>query len=116
MQRALATPGSTSGGHVVYNGYGIDGLSPGGQIVMASGKSASLKASARLMERAWKRALLSLANVISKPTFESFIRPIQPVSLDGGVLTLGVDSVFAREWLEKRYADVICRTIEGILA
>jgi len=38
-----------------------------------------------------------------KSTYDSFFRPIQPLSREGDVVILGVSNRFAREWLEKRY-------------
>lgn len=70
----------------------------------------------RLLERAWRRAIGSLSHVISRPTFESFIRPIRPLQIEGSVVRLAADSAFAQEWLEKRYADTISHALERVLA
>jgi chromosomal replication initiator protein len=58
------------------------------------------------LKRAWGRAVSSLASVINKAAFEGYIRPIQPVSYDDGVVTLGVASAWAREWLKKYLPDI----------
>jgi chromosomal replication initiator protein len=55
------------------------------------------------LRRAWNDTLQALAGLVNKPTFESHIRPIQPLSIEDGEVTLGVPTAFAREWL-KRYA------------
>ncbi|MCC6729446.1 MAG: chromosomal replication initiator protein DnaA [Chthonomonadales bacterium] len=67
------------------------------------------------LRRAWDRALHLLATRVSKVTFESYIRPIRPLSLHDGVLTLGVSSAFAREWLDKRHCALIRSVMEGVL-
>ena len=56
------------------------------------------------LRRAWEDALRVLSSQVNKLTFESYIRPIRPVGIEDQIVTLGVASGFAREWL-KRYLD-----------
>jgi chromosomal replication initiator protein len=63
------------------------------------------------LRRAWESTLRSLSGQVNKVTFESYIRPLRPVSFDGSQAVLGVSSAFAREWL-KRYATLIQATLE----
>jgi chromosomal replication initiator protein len=79
------------------------------------------------LRRAWDRALRGLATRVNKPTFESHIRTLRPLSLaeeprdDGrsgpaiSTVTLGVPSAFTREWVEKRHSPVIRGLLEEIL-
>jgi chromosomal replication initiator protein len=67
------------------------------------------------LKRAWGRALLLLASKVNKVTFESYIRPIRPLSYRQQCITLGVASAFAREWLDKKYGHQIRSILEGIL-
>jgi chromosomal replication initiator protein len=63
------------------------------------------------LKRAWESALRSLSGQVNKVTFESYIRPLRPISFEGNLAVLGVSSAFAREWL-KRYAPLIQSTLE----
>ncbi|HZO90618.1 MAG TPA: chromosomal replication initiator protein DnaA [Chthonomonadaceae bacterium] len=64
------------------------------------------------LRRAWELSLHLLASKVSKVTFESYVRPIQPLSYVGSRVTLGVASPFAREWLEKTAANAIRSALE----
>ena len=65
-----------------------------------------------VVRQAWLRALDLLAAKVNRATFESYIRPIRPLSIADHDVTLGVTSAFAREWLEKKYG----RLIQGAFA
>jgi len=67
------------------------------------------------LKRVWERALVQLANKVTKPTFEGQIRPSRPVDLSDRVFTLAVPGNWAREWLEKRHSALIRSTLESIL-
>lgn len=76
-----------------------------------------------VLRRAWDRALRMLASRVNKPTFEAHIRTLKPLALsermhEGMMLseiTLGVPSVFTREWVEKRHTPLIQSLLEEIL-
>ncbi len=67
------------------------------------------------LKRAWGRALHLLASKVNTVTFESYIRPIRPLSYRCQSVTLGVASAFAREWLDKKYGHQIRSILETIL-
>ena len=48
------------------------------------------------LRRAWELSLHLLATKVSKVTFETYIRPAQPLSYVENVVTLVVSSPFAR--------------------
>jgi chromosomal replication initiator protein len=64
------------------------------------------------LRKAWDLCLNLLAAKVSKVTLDSYIRSAQPVSYVGSVVTLAVVSSFAREWLEKKYANQIRSALE----
>src|SRR5205823_5117749 len=68
------------------------------------------------LERAWRAAARSLAEQVSKATFEGYIRPIRPLRLERDEVVLGVPSTFAREWLASRHAALIQSALERALA
>jgi chromosomal replication initiator protein len=55
------------------------------------------------MRRAWEKTLRALVNRGNG----TFIAATHPLSLDGDTLVLGAPSAFAREFLEKRYGELI---------
>jgi chromosomal replication initiator protein len=75
------------------------------------------------LRRAWDRALRALSTRVNKPTFETHVRAIRPLSLTESAennkpvyqITLGVPSAFTREWVEKRHAPLIAGLLEEIL-
>lgn len=67
------------------------------------------------LQRAWRAALKRLADRIGKVTYESYIRPIRPLSLDHRTVTLGVSSAFALEWLARRHRELIQVALETAL-
>ena len=64
------------------------------------------------LRRAWEQCLRMLAVKVPLVTFESYIRPSQPLRLEGTVVTLGVASSYAREHLEKKSANAIRSALE----
>lgn len=59
------------------------------------------------LEEAWGLACESLAGKVQKPSFESWIKPVSPLSFEDGVAVLGTPSRFAKHWLEGKYlADI----------
>ena len=74
------------------------------------------------LRRAWDRALRTLSARVNKPTFETHIRAIRPLTLADGnengksvyLITLGVPNAFTREWVEKRHASLIGGVLEEV--
>ena len=56
------------------------------------------------LSNAWQQALPRLAEKIPTAAYASYIRPIRPLTFDHQEVTLGVESNFAREWVDKRYS------------
>lgn len=67
------------------------------------------------LDTVWEKTLESIANLLSKPSFETWFKPTKPVSLDGNVLTIEVPNDFAREWLESRYSSLLSSTIRDLI-
>ena len=68
------------------------------------------------LQRAWNAVLRVLAGKISTASYEAYIRPIKPLSLDRSDVVLGVSSQFAAEWIRKNYAQLIKTSLESALA
>ena len=66
------------------------------------------------LRKAWDSTLHILAGKINRVTFESYIRPIRPISFQDNQVILGVASSFAREWLHK-YLALIQSNLSSVL-
>ena len=51
----------------------------------------------------WQKALAIMENHVSKPSYETWLKPIHPVDFSGQVIILKVPNDFAKDWLESRY-------------
>ena len=63
----------------------------------------------------WEKTLESVSPFLSKPSFETWLKPTKPVSLEGNLLTIEVPNDFARDWLESRYAPLLATTLKELL-
>lgn len=63
----------------------------------------------------WQEALKRMEGLLSKPTYESFVKAVEPVALEGETFVFSVPSKFAKEWLESRYLGLITSVLQGIL-
>jgi len=64
------------------------------------------------LRRAWELSLHLLSTKVPTVTFETYIRPIQPLALDGMTVTLGVGNAFARDWIEKKALNPLRSALE----
>src|SRR5436853_3106183 len=64
------------------------------------------------LRSAWEEALPQLAKKVPTAAYASYIRPIRPLSFHQREVTLGVESNFAREWVDKRYSRQIRSALE----
>lgn len=67
------------------------------------------------LETIWEKTLESVSPFLSKPSFETWLKPTKPVSLEGNTLIIEVSNDFARDWLESRYAPLLTSTIKELL-
>ncbi len=72
--------------------------------------------SAIALRKAWERTLRAMAVVSNKPTYDNWLRPLKPLSWDGCVVVLGAPSSFARNWVEKKYAQSLREHLAQYLA
>ncbi|MDQ7794626.1 MAG: chromosomal replication initiator protein DnaA [bacterium] len=59
----------------------------------------------------WIRTLEAMQSELLRPSFDTWLRNTQPLGLMDDTLIIGVPNEFARDWLERRYADDIRRTL-----
>ena len=63
----------------------------------------------------WDRTLELLRHEVLKPSFDTWLRNTQLLTLTDDTIVIGVPSEFARDWLERRYAEDIRRTLRRVL-
>jgi chromosomal replication initiator protein len=63
----------------------------------------------------WEKTLESVASFLSKPSFETWLKPTKPISFENNVLTVEVPNDFARDWLESRYSPLLAATIKELV-
>jgi len=63
----------------------------------------------------WETALGQLELQVTRPNFETWLRPTTALRLEGHHLVIGVPSDFALEWLRSRMAGIVNRTVSRLL-
>ncbi|MDD3074371.1 MAG: DnaA N-terminal domain-containing protein, partial [Eubacteriales bacterium] len=56
----------------------------------------------------WNKTLDLIEQRISGPSFETWLKETEALSIIGDNLVIGVPTDFIKEWLENRYAQLIC--------
>ena len=59
----------------------------------------------------WNRCLKVIEQIVSSRAFDTWFKPIVPVSFSEGMLTVSVPSEFFREYLEEYFLDVLNKTV-----
>lgn len=67
------------------------------------------------LDTIWQKTLESIASFLSKPSFETWLKPTKPISFENNVLLIEVPNDFARDWLETRYSPLLTTTIKELL-
>jgi len=69
----------------------------------------------RALEELWADTLAQLQAQLSRPTFETWIKPAQPQNYGAGVLVLSTPNPFARNWLQKHYVATITAVVSELV-
>jgi chromosomal replication initiator protein len=64
------------------------------------------------LRRAWDLSLHLLSTKVNTVAFESFLRSVQPLSIEDGVVSLGVYSSYQKNRLEKTHYNAIRSALE----
>jgi len=62
----------------------------------------------------WNKALTDIELEVSKANFSTWFKHTRIVKQDAGVITLGVQNEFVREWLESKYHSMILRILRDV--
>ena len=63
----------------------------------------------------WENCLRIIEQIIDPRKFETWFKPIRPLSIEGSTLTVEVPSDFFREYLEESFLDVIKMTLRRVI-
>jgi len=66
------------------------------------------------IKQLWDDALVKIELSITAANFKTWFRDTQIISLEDGTLTLGVPSVFVRDWLRDKFQPMILKTLREI--
>ena len=66
-------------------------------------------------DRIWQSALGELEMQFTKATFNTWVKPVKPVSWDQDTFVLGTPNSYIKDWLENRLHVPIQRTLSGIV-
>jgi hypothetical protein len=66
-------------------------------------------------EQAWQVARGQLQAEVDRVAFETWVRDVEYISFEDGVITLGVANEYARDWLEDRLTSITERVLTGII-
>nr|WP_199304105.1 chromosomal replication initiator protein DnaA [Nodosilinea sp. FACHB-131] len=67
------------------------------------------------MNRLWEEVLNQLQAELSRPTFETWIKPAQAQTLSDRALVISTPNPFSRNWVQKHYAGTITQVVNNIL-
>ncbi|MGF1567471.1 MAG: chromosomal replication initiator protein DnaA [Nodosilinea sp.] len=67
------------------------------------------------LNRLWEEVLSQLQAQLSRPTFETWIKPAQAQALSEDVLIISTPNPFARNWLQKHYVGTITQVVTNIV-
>jgi chromosomal replication initiator protein len=62
----------------------------------------------------WARTTEQLKGDMQTPLLDTWMREVEPVSFQNGVLALSVPSEFARQWLSNRYGKVLRKAVASV--
>lgn len=67
------------------------------------------------MDGVWSEVLERLQGQLSRPTFETWIKPARAQALSDNLLVISTPNPFARNWVQKHYLGTITEVVTGIL-
>ena len=65
-------------------------------------------------EQTWRALMGELQLQMTQPTYDTWLRDVNFISLEDGIYTLSVPSEYVKEWLETKLLSTIKRALKGI--
>jgi chromosomal replication initiator protein len=62
----------------------------------------------------WSQVLEAIRPELNKPVFRTWIEHAVPTAMDDGVLTVAVETQFARDWFEGQYSALLCSALTSV--
>ncbi len=66
------------------------------------------------IKKLWDDALVNIELSITSANFKTWFRDTHIISLEDGTITLGVPSVFVRDWLQDKFQNMILKTLREL--
>ena len=63
-------------------------------------------------EEIWAGVLTCLSNELEHSKFESWIRPITPVSVENNTFVIATKDTLSRDWVRERFSSMICKALK----
>jgi chromosomal replication initiator protein len=67
------------------------------------------------LDQLWQDVLTKLQSQLSRPTYETWIKPTQVQSLNDDTLVISTPNPFARNWLQKHYVSTIAMVVQEMV-
>lgn len=67
------------------------------------------------LDTVWDQALLIIEKELSKPSFDTWLKPAKALKYQNDIFYISVPNDFARDWLESRYCTLIQDTLRSII-
>lgn len=64
----------------------------------------------------WQQTLSLLEKEINRPSFETWIKVLAPISYENGVFSIGTNRQIVKEWVETRHLSLIRKALETVVA
>lgn len=64
------------------------------------------------LQEAWVRVLEVMAEMVNKPSFESWVKSAKPASIEDDLVRITTTSSFAKHWLESKHLSIIKEILE----
>jgi chromosomal replication initiator protein len=65
---------------------------------------------------AWQHTLTAISAQVNKASFETWIKPITPLSFDGQTVTLGATTLFAKKWIDSKHLKTIKSVMDEFMS
>jgi len=66
------------------------------------------------LDTLWPQALSELEKIIPRQSFETWVKPLRPLSLDNSQLVLEAPNSFIEEWVREHYLEQVCSVVSGL--